>query len=68
MFYVIEATETTSGTAKAITEKDNIDEAFMLHWQVLASAVANVNASACLCMIVNTDGNPIRKEHWVRQA
>lgn len=68
--YLIEITKMQDGTiAKAIWEKTNIDDARMAFHQTLASAIANLNVEACLCMITDECGNEYKdlKEYWSRE-
>ena len=64
--YLIEVSVTTSGTAKAITSKTDLDAALMSLHQTMASAMANANVSSCLCMVIDQYGAVIRNEYWAR--
>ena len=66
MFYLIEISNTTSGIAKAIYDKDSLDAASMQLHQTFASAMANEDVSSCLCMIIDGHGNTQRYEYWER--
>ena len=66
MYYLIEKTVTTNGTAKAITDKASKDEALMVLHQTIASAMANATVSSCLCLIIDEIGSTIRHEYWER--
>ena len=66
MYYFIEIQNTTSGVAKAITEKATLLDAEMQLHQTLASAMANSDVSSCMCMIVNGRDAVQRFEFWER--
>lgn len=66
MYYFIEITTTTNGTAKAITEKSSLQEAEMQLHQTLASAMANPDVSSCVVMIIDSRGAVQRYEYWER--
>jgi hypothetical protein len=55
-YFVTEITTTADGTAKAITEKNSVDEARMLFHQILASAYANPAVTYALVYIMNEQG------------
>lgn len=62
-YFVIEAASVNHGTiAKAITEKDTLDEAKMLFHQVRASALANPELTYSLCEIIDEAGGVYNKE------
>jgi hypothetical protein len=62
-FYVLEVENTTTGTAKQITEYDNERLAIMALHQVLASAMANESVNHVLCMVVNEVGAVVKNEY-----
>lgn len=66
MYYFIEITTTEQGVAKAITDKNDLNSANMQLHQTFASAMANDDVSACLCMIINDKGAVQRYEYWER--
>lgn len=68
MYYLIEITNTNSGIAKTITEKNSLNLATMNLHQVLASAMANENVVSCMCMIIDAIGTIKRYEYWEREA
>ena len=55
-YFVLEITTANGATAKAVTEKANLDEAKMLFHQVMASAYANDKVTFALCMVINDKG------------
>lgn len=66
MYYLIEITTTSEGVAKAITEKNDLNSAYMQFHQTLASAMANESVQSCLCMVINEKGATMRHEYWTR--
>jgi len=66
MFYVIEITTVSGTPAKAIWDKDSLEAAKMQYHQTLASAMANQNASSCLCEVIDGRGTVICHEYWER--
>lgn len=66
MYYLIEVSDTTSGTAKAIWDKPSLDSATMALHQTMASAMANENALSCLCMVISEKGETLRFDYWER--
>ena len=66
MFYLIEISNANGTIAKAIWDKNTLDEATMQLHQTLASAMANENVSSCLCEIINEKGAVQRHEYWAR--
>lgn len=68
MYYFIEISNVTNGTAKAITEKPGLQEAEMQFHQTLASAMANPDVSSCMVMIIDSRGAVQRYEYRERPA
>lgn len=68
MYYLIEKTVTTSGTAKAIWDKDTLDLATSQLHQTLASAMVNPDVSSCLCMVMDERGVVVRHDYWEREV
>ena len=66
MCYLIEKTETTSGTAAAIWEKVDVDTAVIGLHTTLASAMSNDTVKNCLCMVIEPNGAVLRSEYWIR--
>lgn len=66
MFCVIEIITVSGTPAKAIWDKDSLDSAKMQFHQTVASAIANVNASSCLCMVIDGRGAVQCYEYWER--
>lgn len=66
--YLIEITNTASGTAYAMNEKTNKTQAEMTLHQVFASAIANPDVDSCLCIIMDNAGNIYQKEFWGRDS
>ena len=69
-FYVVEISTTAEGTAKAVTEKADFNEAKMLYHQILASMMANANVTTGICTIIDGEGRQLIEytELFVRQA
>lgn len=69
-YYVIEISTTAEGTAKAVTEKQDYNEAKMLYHQILASMMANTNVTEGICTIIDSDGRQLLEhtEKFVREA
>ena len=62
-YFVIETASVNHGAiAKAITEKDTLDEAKMLFHQVRASALANPDVTYSLCEVIDEAGGVYSKE------
>lgn len=68
MFYLIEISDTKSGIAKAITEKQTLNDAYMQLHQTLASAMANSNVNSCMVMVIDGRGSVLRYEFWERES
>ena len=68
MYYLIEISETATGTAKAITEKASRTEAKMALHQTFASAMANNAVDSCLCIVIDAHGATQAYEYWQREA
>ncbi len=68
MYYLIEIADTKAGVAKAITDKESLDAAYMTLHQTLASAMANADVNSCMCMVINGQGAVQRYEYWERAA
>lgn len=66
MFYIIEKSVTTEGTAKAINEQSDYDLAVMQLHQVMASAIANPIVKTALCIIMDERGATKKAEYWER--
>lgn len=67
-FYLIEISNTNSGTAAAMTEKTDHTQALMSLHQVFASAMANSNVSSCYCKVIDNAGNNYEEEFWSRDS
>lgn len=63
-YFVLEATTTSEGTAKLVTEKETLNEGIMLFHQVMAAARANTNVTEALCIVVNSKGGIEKNEHY----
>ena len=63
-YFVLEATTTSQGTAKLVTEKETLNEGIMLFHQVMAAARANENVIEALCIVVNSKGGIEKNEHY----
>lgn len=62
-YFVIEVARVNNGAiAKAITEKDSRDEAFMIFHQTRASSLANPDVTYSLCEVIDESGNVLIKE------
>ena len=68
MYYLIEKTVTTEGTAKAIWDKETETDALVGLHQTCASAMSNPDVTSCLCMIINESGAVMRHEYWQREV
>ncbi len=55
-YFVIEITTANGATAKAITEKETEEEAWMAYHQIMASAYANSAVTYALCQIIDDRG------------
>lgn len=67
MCYLLEVSKTASqGTASALHENNDSDEALATLHAVFASAMINPDVQSCLCMIIEPNGAVIRNEYWVR--
>lgn len=67
MCYLLELTKTASqGTASAVWDKADTDEALATLHAVFASAMINPDVQSCLCMIIEPNGAVVRNEYWVR--
>lgn len=66
MYYLIEITTTGDGVAKAIWDKNTLDDAYMQLHQTFASAMANQNVQNCMCMVIDNKGVTMRHEYWER--
>ena len=62
-YYVIESTICDNQQANAITVRDTLDAALMVYHQIRASALANMNVTYNLTMIVNERGAVYVCEH-----
>ena len=69
-FYIVEISTTAEGTAKAVTEKEDFNEAKMLYHQILASMMANTNVTEGICTIIDGSGRQMFEftEKFVREA
>lgn len=69
-FYVVEISTTAEGTAKAIAEKEDFNEARMLYHQILASMMANTNVTEGICTIIDSNARQLIDftEKFVREA
>lgn len=69
-WYVVEIATTAEGTAKAVTEKQDFNEAKMLYHQILASMMANTNVTEGICTILDGSGRQMFEytEKFVREA
>jgi len=69
-FFVVEIATTAEGTAKAITEKEDFNEAKMLYHQILASMMANTAVTVGICTIIDGAGRQMIDftEKFVREA
>lgn len=66
MYFLIEITSTQAETAKAIWEKNSVDEAMMALFQGMASAIANINVQSAMFMVIDKTGAIQRYEYWER--
>lgn len=66
MYFLVEITTTESQTAKAIWEKNSIDEAMMALFQGMSSAIANINVRTAMFMVIDHTGSIQRYEYWER--
>ena len=66
MFYLVEISVVNGTAAKAVWDKASMDAAVMQLHQTMASAMANANASSCLCMVIDDHGAVYRHEYWER--
>ena len=55
-YFVLEITTVDGTTAKAVWEKDSIDEAKALYHQIMAAAYSNENCTYALCQIIDDRG------------
>ena len=55
-YFVLEITTVNGETAKAVWEKDSIDEAKALFHQIMAAAYTNENCTYALCQIIDDRG------------
>ncbi len=55
-YFVIEIVTADGATAKAITEKDTEEEAWMTYHQIMSSAYANSAVTYALCQIIDDRG------------
>ena len=69
-WYVVEIATTAEGTAKAVTEKEDFNEAKMLYHQILASMMANTNVTEGICTIIDSTGRQLFEytEKFVREV
>lgn len=64
-FYRIEKTVTySSGTACAFFERDDYDVALAEVLSSVAYAINSDDAYSCLGMIIDKEGNVLRREYW----
>lgn len=68
MLYLVEIANTSSGIAKAITEKEDINTARMVYHQTMASAMANPAVNAMTVVVLSEAGNTVIQDYWVRQV
>ncbi len=55
-YFVLEITTANGATAKAVTEKNSENEAWMLYHQIMASAYSNEDVTYALCQIIDENG------------
>lgn len=66
IYYVFETAVADGQQASAVTIKNKREDALMLFHQIRASAYANQSVSYSLTMILDTWGNEVIRESWVR--
>lgn len=65
-YYVFETAVADGQQASAVTIKEKREDALMLFHQIRASAYANQSVSYSLTMILDTWGNEVIKESYMR--
>lgn len=66
MYYLIEISTTSENTAKAIWDKNTLDDATIALHQSMAFGMSSENVLQILCMIINSTGAVMRSELWQR--
>ena len=66
MYYLIEKSTTSSGVAKAFTDKSDLTQAQMAFHQTIASAMANSAVQNILVMVIDERGGTQNYEYWER--
>lgn len=62
MLYVVEiSTDKQGQTAKAVTDKETMNEARMLYHQILAAMLANPDVVHGICTILTNDGRQLHE-------
>lgn len=55
-WFVLEIVTADGATAKQVTEKSTLNEAYMLYHQVMGSVFANPAVTYALCQVINEEG------------